>query len=99
MKRKDTKESEINTIMAHPQVLKQCKSTLAKKYSNYSLKSGTGKLIDTAEAARALAEGKLSKKTAILGPQILSELHDFDVVAKNLQDDKTNNTSFLMVKR
>ncbi len=99
MKRKDASRDSIKEIMAHPQVLKQCRSTLAKMYSKYTLKSGSGKLIDTAEAARALANGKLAKTTAILGPQILSELYDFDVIAENLQDDKTNNTSFLIVKR
>lgn len=99
MKRKNIDERTIKTIMAHPQVLKQCKSTLAKKYPTYELKSGKGKLIDTAEAAHALSDGKLDPTIAILGPRILSDIYNFDVIAENLQDDKTNNTSFLMVKR
>jgi arogenate dehydrogenase (NADP+), plant len=99
MKHKQTKLSEIKTIMAHPQVFKQCQDTLKKNYSKYKLISGSGDLIDTANLAKALAEGKIAKNIAILGPQNLSKLYKLEIVAKNLQDNKANWTSFLMVKR
>lgn len=97
MKRKETSANQITTIMAHPQVLKQCKHTLGKKYYQLTLKSGKGDLIDTAQAAKALSANKLSKDTVILGPKTLSKLYDLEIIDSNLQDDKTNNTSFLLV--
>ena len=99
MKRKDAKVSDITTIMAHPQVFKQCKSTLAKKHPELIQKSGEGDFVDTAKAAQALAEGNIDKNTAILGPGRLVEIYNFDIIASNLQDDENNFTTFFLVKR
>jgi len=97
MKLKDAKG--IKSIMAHPQVLKQCKQTLEDKYPNIKKVSGKGDLMDTAKAAQALSKGKIDKRTAILGPKSLSKIYDLEIIDENLQDDKTNHTSFLLVKR
>lgn len=97
MKRKDTES--VHSIMAHPQVLKQCKSTLSDKYSHLKLTSGDGDLLDTAKAAEALTHGDLPENIAILGPKGLSELYNLDIIAENLQDDKTNITDFLLVNK
>lgn len=98
MKRRDASEEDITTIMAHPQVFKQCKTTLLDpKYYKYNKKVGSGDLIDHAMVAKALYEEKLSKSVAVLGPKILSSMYDFDVIATNLQDNKENYTSFLVV--
>jgi len=99
MKRKDVNLEKIKTIMAHPQVFRQCKSTLAKKYSKYKLISGKNDLVDTAKAAWALAKGKIAKNTAILGPKTLAKIYGLKIIAKNLQDDKNNITTFFVVKR
>ncbi len=97
MKRKDTKLEEITQIMAHPQVFKQCKNNLAKKYPHLKQIVGKGPLIDTAYAAKQLAEGKLPKGTAILGPQILADIYDLEIIDHDLQDLKDNKTWFLGV--
>ena len=99
MKRKDVDKNKLLKIMAHPQILKQCKTTLSKKFPNFQLESGKGIRIDTAKAAEALAKNKIAKTIAILGPKGLAELYDFDIIAENLQDDKINITSFLLIKR
>jgi prephenate dehydrogenase len=99
MRRRDVEEKAITTIMAHSQVLKQCKDTLQKNYSHLIQKSGSGDLLDTAAAAHALAEGKIPPVTAVLGPRSLADLYDLDIIAENLQDEKDNRTSFLLVKR
>ena len=90
---------DIDTVMAHPQVIKQCTKTLKKKYPKLKLISGKGELIDTANAAKALSEGKLGDDIAILGPKMLSKLYNFEIIAENLQDDENNYTTFLIVKR
>lgn len=99
MKRKDTDFKDIKTIMAHPQVLKQCERTLKKRYHKYSFISGTGDAIDTAKAAEYLSLGKLPKTTAILGPQGIQQRFNFDIIAGDLQDKKDNYTRFLLVRR
>lgn len=99
MKRKDVSTSVIQQIMAHPQVFKQCTSTLSKKYADFKQVSGSGDLLDTAKAAWALAKGKIDKNTYILGPKILSYIYDFEVVDENLEDSKENLTSFFLVSR
>ena len=99
MKRKEITKDRIRKIMAHSQVFKQCKNTLSRNFPHLILESGKGNLVDTAKAAQALARDRLPKTTAILGPKHLSELYDLEIIAENLQDDKINNTSFLLVTR
>ncbi len=99
MKRKDVTTSVIQQIMAHPQVFKQCAGTLSKKYAGLNQLSGSGDLIDTAKVAWALAKGTVDKNTYILGPKILSNIYNFEVVDENLQDSKENLTSFFLVSR
>ena len=99
MKLPSVKKEEITQVMAHPQVLKQCQKTLRKRYPNLKQLSGKGELIDTAKAAKALFEGKLPKTTAILGPKILADIYNLEIIDSNLQDIKDNYTYFWVVER
>jgi len=99
MIRKDAKLQDITTIMSHPQVFAQCKSTLEQKYPHLKKTSGEGELIDHALVAKQLSEGKLEKNTAVMGSKILADIYDLTVVEDNLQDLKENYTSFLLVGR
>ena len=98
MKRRDVDLSEISKIMAHPQVLKQCRLTLALKYRGFELISGERDLIDTACAAKNLAMRNVDKNIAVLGPKSLSELYDLEIIDTDLQDSRDNMTSFLVVR-
>lgn len=99
MKRKDVSSSKIDTIVAHPQNFAQCKQTLANKYPKMLLISGQGNLIDTAKIAEALAKDRLRKNVAVLGPKILAEINNLDIIDENLQDNKNNLTTFFLVAR
>jgi prephenate dehydrogenase len=99
MKRKDVAVSEIGTVMAHDQVLKQCKNTLETRFPNLKQVTGSGNLIDTAKAAEAVSKGILAKNTFILGNPLIANLFNFDTVETNLQDSSNNITSFLVVER
>ena len=99
MKRHDVPVGEIKTIMAHSQNFRQCKDNLAKKYPNIKQVSGVGDLLDTARCAETLAKGKINKNTAILGPKILAEIYNLDIIEENLQDSKNNLTTFFLVSR
>ena len=99
MIRKDIDFSDVHAAMAHPQVFAQCHSTMARKYPNLQLTSGTGELIDHANVAKQLAAGKLPPNIAVMGSKILAELYDLQIIEDNLQDAQENFTSFLMVSR
>lgn len=99
MIRKDAALKDITTIMTHPQVLAQCKTTLVQKYSHLELTSGEGELIDHALVAKLLGENKLPQNIATMGSRVLADLNDLQIIEENLQDMKENYTSFLLVKR
>ena len=99
MKRKDIQFADIKAIMAHDQVFKQCHTTLKQKYPQLVQKTGEGDYIDTAKAAEGLMLGIIPKYRAILGPRILADMYNLDIIDENLQDTKENPTTFFMVKR
>jgi len=99
MKRKDVDVRQIKTIMAHPQNFAQCKKILADKYPHLILESGQGDLLDTARCAEALSNGKIDTNIVILGPKILAEIYDLEIIAENLQDSTNNLTTFFLVSR
>ena len=90
---------DLEVIVAHPQVLKQCRKNLEKRYPQLKLISGEGDLIDTAKAAEALQRGLLDEKNAILGPKVLSEIYALKVLHEDLQDDENNITTFVFVSK
>lgn len=96
---KKARFEEIDTIMAHPQVFRQCKENLEKKYSKLKLKSGQGDLIDHAKVAELLGKGEMPNNIAIMGSKILADLHGLKIVENNLQDLDSNFTQFLWVER
>ncbi len=95
----DARLSEVDTIMTHPQVLRQCRLTLAEKYPRLRLTSGEGELIDHALVAERLARGDLPRTVATMGSRLLGEIHGLRVVEDDLQDATQNFTAFLWVQR
>ena len=99
MKRKDVAFDSITHVMAHPQVFKQCKNNIKKLFPNLKTIRGKGDLVDTARAAEALSKNKLPKTYAILGSKSIADLYNLEIVQADLQDDKDNFTSFVLLKR
>lgn len=99
MIRKDAKFDRITTIMTHPQVLAQCKTTLLEKYPHLEQTSGKGQMIDHAVVAKHLSQNRLPKHIATMGSKVLAKMYNLVVVEDNLQDSKENYTSFLQVER
>ena len=91
--------SKVDTVMAHPQVLRQCRTNLEKKYANLKQTSGEGDLIDQAKVAELLGSGELADSIATMGSRTLADLNGLRVVEDNLQDLDENFTSFLFVER
>jgi prephenate dehydrogenase len=95
----DAELSEIEKIMSHPQVYRQCAGNLKKKYPNLPQESGEGELVDHAKVAQLLGLGKLPKSVATMGSKVLARLNGLKIVEDNLQDLSENFTSFLFVQR
>jgi prephenate dehydrogenase len=89
----------VDTVMTHPQVLAQCRSTLASKYPHLTQTSGEGDLIDHAKVAELLGSGELEPTIATMGSSVLAEIYGLRVIEDNLQDLGENFTSFLWVQR
>jgi prephenate dehydrogenase len=99
MIRADARLADVDTIMTHPQVLRQCRQTLSEKYLRLRLTSGEGELIDHALVAERLAQGGLPRNVATMGSRLLAEIHGLHVVEDDLQDAAQNFTAFLWVQR
>jgi len=99
MSHPDASIDDIDTIMTHPQVLKQCRENLMRRYKTLNLTSGTGNLIDHAVVAEHLHAGKLPINIATMGSRVLAEVYGLKIIDEDLQDLKNNLTSFLWVER
>ena len=89
--------SQINQIMAHDQVFRQCTNQLRRKYGHLKQISGTGEMTDNGSIALALKDGKLNN-TAILMSERMAEIYGFDIIEEDLQDRINDNyTTFLLV--
>jgi hypothetical protein len=91
--------SQVDTIMTHPQVLRQCRTNLDKKYSKLKQTSGEGDLVDHAKVAELLGRGELPNNIAVMGSKVLAEINNLKLIEDNLQDQEANFTSFLWVQR
>ena len=94
-----TDPDSVDTVMTHPQVLAQCRTTLANKYPNLFQTSGEGDLIDHAKVAELIASGELAPNIATMGSSVLANIYGLRVIEDNLQDLGENFTSFLWVQR
>jgi prephenate dehydratase len=90
---------KVDTIMTHPQVLKQCKTNLAMKYERLKQTSGEGDLVDHAKVAELLARGELPLNIATMGSKALAQIYQLQIIEENLQDLHDNYTSFMWVER
>ncbi|MCB0353572.1 MAG: hypothetical protein KDD64_08615 [Bdellovibrionales bacterium] len=97
----EQKRGDLKMILAHPQVLKQCRGNLEKHFPQCQLRSGEGELIDTARLAKALIEKdpRVPRNSAVLGPKVLSTILPFSVSESSFEDSPDNRTWFLLVRR
>ena len=86
---------DITEIHSHQQALRQCKDYLAEHFWTRPLIEED----DTAESARRLSEGKLSKTIGVVGSEHCAELYDLNIVEKDIHDLKHNLTLFLAVEK
>lgn len=97
MVRRDASLDRVDTIMTHPEVLKQCHRNLAAKYAHLRHRRGEGELTDPASVANALASGRLPATVAVLSNPLLAEVHGLQIVEEELQDERHSESTFLLV--
>lgn len=89
----------VDTVMTHPQVLAQCRTSLGSRYPQLRQTSGEGDMIDHAKVAELLGAGSLPDSVATMGSRVLADLYSLRVIEDDLQDLDENFTSFLWVER
>lgn len=89
---------DVDTIMTHPQVLAQCRETIAQRYSQMILKQGEGDFVDPAKVGEAIARGSLPPNVATISNRLIGEAWGLRVVDQNLQDRADNFTHFVFVQ-
>lgn len=99
MVKKGTVLSQIEKIMTHPQVLKQCSIKLSSpRYSNILKTSGEGELIDHANIALKISSEDLPSSIATMGSRVLSQIYDLEILEENMQNSDENYTTFVWVE-
>jgi len=88
-----TKRADVTTITSHDQAIKQCKMYLKHNFPLVAV----SEYPDTAQAAKDLGEGVLSKNTAIIAPKACAELYGLEILEESINDMKFNVTMFLVV--
>ncbi len=93
--KKGTNASNVTKIVSQRQALRQCRMYLARHWPNIEV----GEYIDTATAAKDLAEGTLPPGTAVIAAERAGELYGLDVLDAKIQDLKFNYTVFIAAKK
>lgn len=99
MRKKKVADHDIKKIMAHPQGFKQCASNCKKLFPHLEQVRGEGERMDPAKIAQEMASDTIPDDVAVIGPQMLAQLYGLEVMAKDLQDDPRNLTTFVIVQK
>jgi prephenate dehydratase len=88
-------KKQIKKIATHSQAIAQCERYIRKEFPNAELIEWE----DTAKAARDLAKGILKKDTAVIAPARSAQIYGLKLLAKGIQDNHPNLTTFIVVKK
>jgi prephenate dehydratase len=94
----DARMEEVDTIMTHPQVLAQCRNTIARRYPHLILKEGEGDFVDPARVGEGIARSLLPRNVATVSNRLISEAWGLKIVDQDLQDRADNFTTFVFVR-
>lgn len=89
----ETKKSEIKQILSHPQPLGQCENYIKKNFSK-------AEIVATSSTSEAMHQiiGKNLKNAAAIGSTESAQNLELKILAKNIGDEKENETHFYLVK-
>lgn len=85
-------KNDIKRIISHPQGLAQC-----RKYIKELGINETAAVSSTAEAAHIVSDG--DGTLAAIAPERAAEVYGLDIIGKDIADDKTNSTRFVVISK
>ena len=94
MANKDTKLSEVTSVLSFPHALAQCRKFLAARIPQAEGVAAQS----TAEAARALGENPDSS-VAVIAPRSAADFYGLVVLAEEIEDHPENQTRFVAVAK
>ena len=84
---------DLKLVASHPMALLQCKDFF-KNFYNITLVEDK----DTAEVAKRISENKI-KNTGAIASVYASELYGLEILSKNIQTIKNNETRFVVISK
>ncbi len=87
-----TELRDIRVVYSHPQALGQCREFFARQ------RLEARPYYDTAGAARMLTREK-PRAAAAIASDLAAELYGLDVLSRNIEDESSNSTRFLLLAR
>jgi prephenate dehydratase len=94
----DIRSSQVNRIITHKEVLKQCRNRLALRYAEVEIVEGAGELMEPASVAAAIAAKKIGRRVATISCKRLAEEYGLVAGDSGLQDAEDNQSTFLLVR-
>ena len=90
MARPDTRLADVRRVCSHPQVLGQCRATLARLLPR-------AELVPDASTATAAGRSAREPRTAAIASGAAAKIHRLAVLRKNMQDSEKNVTRFFTI--
>ena len=87
--------ADITKIVSQRQALRQCRMYLQRQWSNVEVEE----YVDTATAAKDVAEGRLSDTVAVVASARAGDLYGLVRLDEKIQDLKFNYTVFIAAKK
>lgn len=87
------KKEDIKTVISHPQALAQTANTIAQMGAQPRAE------YDTAGSAKMLADNPTWRDTAAVASDLAAEYYGLEVLERNIEDDSTNTTRFLLLSK
>ena len=89
-----SKKEEITHIISHPQPLSQCQKYISANFGKDIILEGAS----STAAATAMLKDK-GRGYASIGNELCAKMHNVPVIEKNINDNKDNQTRFVLVSR
>lgn len=86
--------SDIKTVYSHPKAIAQCENYIRLNHIDWDVKN----LRNTAMSAQKIKDDNDITQAAI-GSKYNAELYDLEVLEESIQDDKNNETRFVIVSK
>lgn len=88
------KKNDIKRIISHTQALSQCKKYLKKNFPKATIEAYSS----TAAATEKLLNSG-NKSIAVIAPESAAEHPTLKIFSKNVQDEKDNSTTFIVINK